>query len=438
MNLSVVWTVVPRRPSNHVDDPIAVGRRLQEARRAAGLTQRQLSFEGCTAAYVSRIEAGARVPSLQILREFGRRLGVDPDYLATGRTGQADLSSELLEAELALRLGEGERAAELYEAARANADSPAALARAHVGLGRLALRRGELAQGIAMLEQALDSGQLAPGDASATASALGRSYASQSRFDEAFALFDRFLGEASSRGDDFDQVRFALLLANAYVDHGDYAKAHATVGGILDLARQIVDPMLRAGLYWSQSRVHLSQGERDRAAEYAELAIATLKASEQTLEASRALLLLAYIENDRGNPQAALELVEEGEPVVAGAGEATDAAMFTIERARALSALGETDQAATLLLGIVPRLNAAAPRDAARAYSAVADVFRRQGDSARALELYELAVEQAPAAHQYVAAALSSMSEIYEERGDTQKALELLKQALAARAGSTV
>lgn len=119
------------------------------------------------------------------------------------------------------------------------------------------------------------------------------------------------------------------------------------------------------------------------------------------------------------------------------AGEATDAAMFTIERARALSALGEGDQAAELLLGITPRLSAAAPRDVARAYSAVADVFRRQGDAARALELYELAVEQAPAANKYVAEALTAMAEIYEDRGDTQKALELLKRALAARSGTT-
>ena len=51
--------------------------------------------------------------------------------------------------------------------------------------------------------------------------------------------------------------------------------------------------------------------------------------------------LLAFIENDRGNPEAALELVDEGEPIVAAAGQTTDAAMFTIERARALSALGE-------------------------------------------------------------------------------------------------
>jgi tetratricopeptide (TPR) repeat protein len=428
---------VPRRPSSHVDDPAAVGRRLREAREAAGLTQRELSFEGCTAAYVSRIEAGARVPSLQILREFGKRLGVSADFLATGSPGEPDLSSQFLEAEVALRLGDDQRATELYEEARDGAESSAAVARAQLGLGRLAAGRGDITQAAGLLKEALDSGELDPGDASAAANALGRIYTAQNRFDDAFALFERFLDEARRREDQFDQVRFSLLLANAYVDHGDFGRAHAAVGEVLDLARQTIDPMLRAGLYWSQSRVHLAQGEPDRAADYARLAIATLKASEQTLEAARALLLLAFIENDRGNPEAALELVEEGEPIVVAAGDATDAAMFAVERARALSALGEGEEAAALLLGIVPRLNAAAPKDAARAYLAVADIFREQGDVARALELYELAVEQAPVPGRSVAAALTAMAEIYEEQGEPQMALDLLKRALAVRSGVT-
>ena len=429
---------MPRRPSSHVDDPAAVGRRLRQAREAAGLTQRELSFEGCTAAYVSRIEAGARVPSLQILREFGKRLGVSADYLATGSDGVGDLSSELLEAELSLQLGDEKRAAELYEAARDDADSAAALARAQLGLGRLALRRGDISEGIALVEKALDSDELPPGDASTAANALGRSFVAQSRFDEAFALFHRFLDDARDRGDQFEEVRFALLLANAYIDSGDFSRAQETLGEVLELARKTADPMFRASVYWSQSRVHLARGEPDRAAEYAHMAIATLKASEQTLAAAGALLLLAFIENDRGNPEAALELVGEGEPIVAAAGEATDAAMFAVERARALSALGEGDEAAALLLGIVPRLNAAAPKDAARAYLAVADIFRAQGDIASALELYELAVEQAPIPGRSVAAALTAMAEIYEEQGEPQLALDLLKRALAARSGVPV
>jgi tetratricopeptide (TPR) repeat protein len=68
----------------------------------------------------------------------------------------------------------------------------------------------------------------------------------------------------------------------------------------------------------------------------------------------------------------------------------------------------------------------------------VADVFRKQGDLPRALELYELAADQAPVPSRHVAAALTAMAEIYEEQGDAQRALELLKQALAARSGTTV
>jgi len=427
---------MPRRPSKHVDDPTAVGERLRKAREAAGLTQRELSFEGCTAAYVSRIEAGARVPSLQILHEFAKRLDVTPEYLATGQAAGEDVSSELLEAEVALRLGHDDRAEQLYEAARADADSPEARARVQLGLGRLALRRDEIANGIALLERAVRSDALASGDASAAANALGRGYVMQSRYDEAFAIFERFLGDARSRSDHFDEVRFSVLLANAYIDHGDYGRAHATLGEVLDVARQTVDPLLRASLYWSQSRAHLSQGEPDRAAEYARLALATLRASEQTLEAARVLQLLAFIENDRGNPGAALEFVDEGEPIVAAAGQTTDSAMFVVERARALAALGEGEEAVQLLLGIVPRLNAAAPKDAARAYSAVADVFRQQGDIARALELYELAVDQAPVPDRHVVAALTAMAEIHEEQGNGDLALELLKRALAVRTGA--
>ena len=86
-----------------------------------------------------------------------------PEYLATGSQDPDDLSSGLLEAEVALRLGDEDLAAELYEAARAAADLPADLAQAQLGLGRLALRRGKIANGIALLEQALRLRRARPG-----------------------------------------------------------------------------------------------------------------------------------------------------------------------------------------------------------------------------------------------------------------------------------
>src|SRR5262245_21372331 len=97
----------------HVDSPEAVGARLKESRLAAGMSQRELSFPGCTAVYICRIERGDRVPSLQLLRELARRLGMEEDFLATG-TVRVDEVDELVEADVALRLDQLELAEHLY------------------------------------------------------------------------------------------------------------------------------------------------------------------------------------------------------------------------------------------------------------------------------------------------------------------------------------
>ncbi len=89
---------------SHVDDPVAVGRRLKEARLAAGLSQRHLSFQGCSAAYISRLEAGDRVPSLQLLRKLAERLNADEQYLATGVERVEQVAPELVEQEIERRL----------------------------------------------------------------------------------------------------------------------------------------------------------------------------------------------------------------------------------------------------------------------------------------------------------------------------------------------
>ena len=74
----------------HVDDRLAVGKRLLAARQTAGVSQRDLAFPGCSAAYISRIERGERVPSLQVLRELASRCDVSEAYLAWGRKEPLD------------------------------------------------------------------------------------------------------------------------------------------------------------------------------------------------------------------------------------------------------------------------------------------------------------------------------------------------------------
>lgn len=79
-------TATERIPAElqHVDDPRKVGVRIRSRREERELSQRQLAFPGCTAAFISRIEQGDRTPSSAILEEIGRRLKVDPHWLAHG------------------------------------------------------------------------------------------------------------------------------------------------------------------------------------------------------------------------------------------------------------------------------------------------------------------------------------------------------------------
>lgn len=129
---------------SHVDEPAAVGRRLKEARLAAGLSQRQLSFPGCSAAYISRLEAGDRVPSLQLLRKLALKLSADEQYLATGTAGIEQPPPELVEAEVAHRLGDHEFAKERYERVLEATSAPRAREQAAQALARL---RGETLAG---------------------------------------------------------------------------------------------------------------------------------------------------------------------------------------------------------------------------------------------------------------------------------------------------
>src|SRR5947208_14797706 len=97
---------MPRSLTTHIDSPREVGLRLKTARERAGLSQRQLAFPGCTAAYISRLAAGARVPSLQMINQLALRLEVSGQWLATGVEPASAEPAEPPDAEGGLRVGE--------------------------------------------------------------------------------------------------------------------------------------------------------------------------------------------------------------------------------------------------------------------------------------------------------------------------------------------
>jgi transcriptional regulator with XRE-family HTH domain len=64
------------------------GSRIKKLRAERGLSQRDISSENLSYAYISRIEAGQRTPSLSALIELADKLNVSALWLATGKEGR--------------------------------------------------------------------------------------------------------------------------------------------------------------------------------------------------------------------------------------------------------------------------------------------------------------------------------------------------------------
>jgi tetratricopeptide (TPR) repeat protein len=421
---------MPKQKSQHVDNPAAVGRRLKSAREAAGLSQRQLAFSGCSPAYISRIEAGDRIPSLQLLREMGKQLGVSEDWLATGQSEPA--RQRLLDAELALRLDDLDNAEEIYTDLLNESKAPAARADALEGLGQAALRRGRTQEAVGLLEEALAVSGQPECDRPGLAEALGRAYASLGELAPALALFERCFDAFRKRGDRLQTIRFGVLLGYALTDAGNFARAEQVIGKALADGAEVDDPIARARLCWSQSKLRSDQGDAEAAARYAYMALATLEATEYTWFIARAHQGIALVELDRDRPDKALEHIERGWSLMEQVGSASDRAHFRVEEARALARLGRAEEAAQLAMAITVQLGGELPEDAGRSYVLLADVYEELGQPARAQELYELAAEYMKPSNpnRYLVEVYSKLAMLHESEGRRDRAYEYMKLAL--------
>jgi tetratricopeptide (TPR) repeat protein len=416
-----------------VDDPAAVGLRLREARERAGLTQRDLAFPGCSPAYISRIESGDRIPSLQLLRELGRRLNVSEDFLATGANRAAPDDPRLIEAELCCRLGETEQAEQLYADVLDSPWRKDDQAQAHAGLGELAYLAGDPREAISRIERALATWGDQPSNRPSLAETLGRSKAMLGRVDEAIAIFESCLTAAEARRDTMEQLRAAVLLANALVDGGEFERAANILSEKVKSAEAARDPLLRARLYWSQSRLYGMQNDSQRAVRYARRALEIVELAEDDLYTARAHELLAHVELDRDRPDEALRLLRKAWPLMESA-NAVDKAAFRLEEARALAALGQREEAASLAMEISGLLKDAKPRQAGRSYALLGEIYASIGEPERAKELYELAVEKLePNPDRYLVHAYSKLAELLEADGHPDAALSVLKRAMDVR-----
>jgi transcriptional regulator with XRE-family HTH domain len=276
-----------------------VGERLRRLRFERGLSQRDLASPGVSYAYISRIEAGGRRPSVKALRKLAEKLGVTAEYLETGsEIGDAEARElRLSDLELRLRL-DGETPVveleEILEESIASADDRTA-ARAHIALGVSAEELGKHADAIAHLEHAVEFEFVGAATRPDVYLALARLYSAAGSPSRAVQLLERGLVDldASAPDDAATRVRFSTYLSYALTDLGELTRARAVVSEALFASEAIADPYTRVRLYWSLGRISGEQANPRAALESFRRAIALLEATDDTLSLARAHMACA-------------------------------------------------------------------------------------------------------------------------------------------------
>jgi tetratricopeptide (TPR) repeat protein len=406
---------------------------------ARGFSQRDLSSPGVSYAYISRIEAGARTPSVKALRKLARKLGVSVEYLETGRDIREVDARELklADAELQIRLEPDTTAAELkleevLVEARASGDQISA-SRAAIGLGLVAAQRGNHLDAVERLESALEYERVPPHLRPDVYSTLGQSYAALGAADRAARLFEQCLADVSEATpeDVTLQVRYATFLSYALSDAGDHDRAAQVVREALQRVGDAADGYTRVRLYWSLARVAAIEGRSAEALTQIRRAIALLEATDNTLMLARGYLLSAGIESAEGRVEETRTELEIAARLLGAAPEPPDLGMLRIGQSR-LAALesdgGRAVECARDALAILGDFHGS---ELGAACWALARGLALEGDTDAALQAYRRAVDLLTVHGRRHSAGMASLdwASLLREQGKGDEAEPILRRA---------
>ena len=422
-----------------------LGARVRHLRRKRGMTQRDLSFDGCSYSYLARIEAGDRRPSPRVLMEIARRLGVSTEEL-TGETApqQRPRSLELLDAMVLARMGRLDEADELLRGvlreAEVNGDAER-VSEACEGLGLIAAERRDDGEARRLLEHALEVGT--PPDPAQRVQLYGRLqelYRRSGDVARALALLQDCIARLGHGGstDQAKLVRYSLWLSEAYAEAGAFSRSAAALADALSDQSQAVDLGSRAATQYAISRGHAAAGALDQAIRFSDRALALYELADDNRALGEAHLTYAQRLLDQGDADNAGSHLRAAREVFGPGAESVDRGRLLVEEARfALQAgLGEaaidyaTEAVAVLEavadglhlgdaqlvlarvhdeLGQMERADAAyaaaiaalalqpdASAALARAYRHYGKFLKRLGRAEAALEAFELAADLAP------------------------------------------
>jgi len=423
-----------------LEPPEAFGGRLRDLRVRRGVSQSDLAGEELSPSYISRLEAGHRMPTDAVVRLLARRLDCSAEDLlfGEGTATPRDVELELRHAEIALRTGAVGDAVERFERLAALSGHPHLDAlRDPVELGYAQALEADGDHEAALARYL----RVSTGDPTSTQVHLATigacrcylAYGDLTQAVETGEPLHRWLAGIDALGTDAG-IELTTVLAGAYQERGDLATANRLAADALDRAELHGDPTALARAYLAASLAaneHGATGEALRLAERGLAALAGDGAADpsrleitygglllredppRTDEAIRVLtgakarltaphrrttLAACLTELARAHLLAgeADRAVETATAAADAAGESSlpDPARTRLVRAAALLAVGDAS-ALEVLDSVARRLSAGGPtRGWARAWREYGDLLRTLGRPDEALTAYDQALRR--------------------------------------------
>lgn len=420
-------------------DISALGGRLRAARVARGWTQAELADGEISVGYVSRIESGARRPTLGVLTQLAARLATPVEQLLQGVSASEydEIRLGLDYAELALENGElvdAERQAREHLGRAEDASLTALAQRGRYLLARALEALGDLDGAITELETLASetTGVLLV----KSGIALCRCYRETGDLALAIEVGERIEAQVSASGlaGTDEGVQLTATVAAAHTERGDLHRAARICTAAVQRAEELATPTARAGAYWNASIVHAKRGDVEKALPLAARALALLSEGQDARNLARLRVQLgelqlqldtpdvaAAFDNlsrareelagssasavDRahsevalaqaylmaGEPERALDSVAAAQEI-AGEGAYQVLAAAIVVRGQALAAIGRAEEARAAYHEAVRTLTGAgADRSAAQLWIELADLLEESGDLDGAREAYRSA-----------------------------------------------
>lgn len=427
-------------------DPGVLGRRIRNARLAAGVRQAAVAeAAGVTTAYVSRIEAGERRPAGTKLEAIARLLNVPVEWLiAPDEPAPLDpaIRFKLDQAQLAYSAGSVEEAVSVARDVLGSlGDGPAdidARWQADLVLALCHEALGDLDRAIVELERV--AAEPRP-DATWIKVLIALSRCCREVGDTARAIS---VGEDGLRlADELgilqlpEAIQLALTVAAAYAEQGEIDRAARICRRASDEATEVGSPVAQASAYWNGSIMEARRGRRESAAMLASKAVALYEMDADLRNLGRLRTDLALMQISLVPPQieSAWENLEKARREFEwSSASPSDHGRNRLVAARVLAAQGEVTEALEMLNEVLAIDPSSSPMLIAEAQVARGQWLAELGQTEAAVGCYRQAVVTASVAGANRAAAQFwfDLAELLDSIGDHDAARDAYRRSAAS------